>query len=85
MNPRKRWLALLEDEPVDRNPRLVLGRGVSKQRVDIWDTSENALIDDVFTKYGLSGFGINPLRGLLSGHSRSGLYPRLMPRPEVGD
>ena len=34
-----------------------------------------------FPKYGLSGCGIDPLRGPLSVHPRSGLYPRLTPRP----
>ena len=36
-------------------------------------------------EYGLFGCRINPLRDLLRVHSRSTKYPRLIPRPDVGD
>jgi hypothetical protein len=43
--------------------------------------SKNVWADDTFPKYGLSNCGINLLRGLLNVHARSGLHPRLVPRP----
>ena len=59
------------------------------QRVELRDVPQYVWTDDTFPQNtGLSGCGMNPLRGLLRVHTRSSLYPRPIPRPggaiEVG-